>query len=1059
MSENSKNRHKSNDYSATLYLPQTEFPMRAGLPGREPKLVEYWQNIGLYKILRQDSAGRELYILHDGPPYANGNIHIGHALNKVLKDSVCRAMQMQGYNANYVPGWDCHGLPIEWKVEEKYRAAGKSKDEIPVNEFRRQCRDFAAYWIKVQAEEFKRLGIVGDFDTPYKTMDYQAEARIAGELMKFAATGQLYCGSKPVMWSVVERTALAEAEIEYRDSETDMIWVKFPVLSSISADLRDAFVVIWTTTPWTLPANRAVCYSASVRYGLYEVASAENAFGPQKGEKLLLAENLAETCGQKAKLVLNYIRNIEVAELAATELTHPLRGAFAGAHDKNGAEAYAFRVPLLAGSHVTDDAGTGFVHTAPSHGREDFDAWLAAAELLQQRGIATNIPFPVDDAGYYTADAPGLEAEAAGKRVRVLGDDGKPGNANQVIIAALISRDRLFARGRLKHSYPHSWRSKKPVIFRNTPQWFVAMDKDLGGGDSLRKRALRAIENTRFVPPAGQNRLRAMVAERPDWVLSRQRVWGVPITIFVNDKGKILHDEAVNRRIITAFAEEGADAWFAPGARERFLGKEHAAGPWQKLDDILDVWFDSGCTHVFTLEDRDTKARRQAGTNLRWPANIYLEGSDQHRGWFQSSLLEACGTRGQAPFKTIITHGFTLDDKGKKMSKSLGNVVRPQDIIEKYGADILRLWVMTIDYWEDQRLGRDILQTNIDTYRKLRNTIRWALGALSALPELPVIQQKLADKQLDADIIALEEFCQNGGAAPVTLLPELERYMLARLYALDKQVKAGYEAFDFKRIVRAALDFAINDLSAFYFDIRKDMLYCEAPSSRGRIAALFTLQAIFERFITWLAPILPFTAEEAWQYYKDTGVMSEEAGPQTGDKISIHREMFRLVPESWHNGGFEQGLLAEKWEQIRKLRRVVTGALEQARAQGQIGSSLEAVVTVYIDDKALYADLCSPSSAAPGTSGEENSLTPVHMADICITSGFELVHGALPEGAFTLPEVPAIGVMWQKAADKAYKRCARSWRWTQDVGSDAAYPDVSARDAAALREKHKLGLI
>jgi len=1072
MSENSTNEPKGKDYSATLYLPQTAFPMRAGLPRREPELADYWRRINLYKILRQDSAGREPYILHDGPPYANGSIHIGHALNKVLKDTVCRSRQMQGYNANYVPGWDCHGLPIEWKVEEEYRAKGRNKDEIPVAEFRRQCRAFAAHWVTVQAEEFERLGIIGAFADPYKTMDYKAEARIAGELMQFAAAGQLYRGSRPVMWSVVERTALAEAEVEYHDVESEMIWVKFPVLSSPAADLRGAFVVIWTTTPWTIPANRAVCYGEAVAYNLYEVRAAKNAFGPQKGEKLLLAAKPAEACAQKAGLELQLVRPVSAAELAATELAHPLRGAFAGARGKDGGEAYAFRVPLLAAAHVSDEAGTGFVHTAPSHGREDFDAFMAAAPELQKRGIDAAIPFPVDDAGYYTADAPGLDAGIAGKRVRVLDDKGKEGGANKAVIAALIGRNLLFARGRLKHAYPHSWRSKKPVIFRNTPQWFAAMDKDLGHGDSLRKRALRAIDKTRFVPPGGQNRLRAMVADRPDWVLSRQRVWGVPITLFVNDKGAILRDDAVDKRIIAAFEQEGADAWFAQGARERFL-QERAREPWQKIDDILDVWFDSGCTHAFVLDERDNKARRQNGTNLRRPADVYLEGSDQHRGWFQSSLLEACGTFGQAPFKTIVTHGFTLDDKGRKMSKSLGNVVRPQDIIKTYGADILRLWVMSGDYWEDQRLGRDIVQTNVDAYRKLRNTIRWALGALNALAELPALQKKLADARFDADIAALEAFCAKGGEPPVRL-PELERYMLAQLYGLDKQVRAAYEAFDFKRIVRLLLDFAINDLSAFYFDIRKDMLYCDAPSSRRRLAALFTLRAIFERFITWLAPLLPFTAEEAWQEYKSSGLMAEEAAPKpaAADKaVSVHCEQFRPVPAGWQHSGAAAGRPAEKWQHIHKVRRAVTGALEQARAAKAIGSSLEARVTVYIEDKNLYQAICDYDDSAAGGGAPPAEHNSSAMADICITSGFEPVYvdggrrentiksvKAMPKQAFTLPDAPGIGVVWHKAADEGYKRCARSWRWTADVGSDPEYPDVSARDAAALREKHKLGL-
>ncbi|TJV36827.1 MAG: isoleucine--tRNA ligase, partial [Mesorhizobium sp.] len=673
------------DYSKTLYLPQTDFPMRAGLPEKEPLLVKRWQDMELYRKLRENAAGREKYVLHDGPPYANGNIHIGHALNKILKDVITRSFQMRGYDSNYVPGWDCHGLPIEWKIEEQYRAKGKNKDEVPVNEFRKECREFAAHWIKVQGAEFERLGVVGDFDNPYTTMAFHAEARIAGELLKFAMSGQLYRGSKPVMWSVVERTALAEAEVEYQDYESDTIWAKFPVVSlarqvtdvidgqlakldpkltQTSLDLLEADVVIWTTTPWTIPGNRAVNYSPRINYGLYEVTAAENAFGPQPGERLIFAEALAEEAATKAKVTMDRLRSISAEELGSLTLSHPFKGLNGG---------YEFDVPMLAGEHVTDEAGTGFVHTAPGHGREDFDAWMDAASDIRQRGIDTAIPFTVDDAGFFTKDAPGFGADREGGAARVIDDNGKKGNANQAVIDELIKRNALFARGRLKHSYPHSWRSKKPIIFRNTPQWFVFMDKELGDGTTLRSRALKAIDDTRFVPAAGQNRIRAMIEERPDWVLSRQRAWGVPIAVFADADGNVLRDEAVNQRIIDAFEKEGADAWFAAGAKDRFLGN-HDASKWQQVMDILDVWFDSGSTHVFTLEDRP---------DLKWPADVYLEGSDQHRGWFHSSLLESCGTRGRAPYDTVVTHGFTMDEEGRKMSKSLGNTVVPQDVIKQ----------------------------------------------------------------------------------------------------------------------------------------------------------------------------------------------------------------------------------------------------------------------------------------------------------------------------------------------------------------------------------------
>ena len=960
------------DYSKTLYLPKTDFPMRAGLPQKEPELVARWQEMQLYKTLRAEAAGRPRFVLHDGPPYANGNIHIGHALNKILKDMITRSFQMRGYDSNYVPGWDCHGLPIEWKIEEQYRAKGKNKDEVPVNEFRRECRDFAQHWIEVQTEEFKRLGIEGDFEQPYTTMNFHAEARIAGELLKFAMSDQLYRGSKPVMWSVVERTALAEAEVEYHDYESDTVWVKFPVTEG-PADLHGAFVVIWTTTPWTIPGNRAVSFSPRIAYGLYEVTAAENDFGPQAGEKLIFADALAEESFAKAKLDHKRLRDVSAEELGAAICAHPLKGLGGG---------YDFFVPLIAGDHVTDDAGTGFVHTAPGHGREDFDAWMDAGKDLRARGIDTAIPFTVDDAGFFTRDAPGFGPDREGGAARVIDDNGKKGDANKAVIEALIEKDMLFARGRLKHSYPHSWRSKKPVIFRNTPQWFVHMDKDLGDATTLRSRALKAIDATRFVPAAGQTRLRSMIEERPDWVLSRQRAWGVPICVFADENGTVLKDEAVNARILEAFENEGADAWFAEGARERFLGAR-AGEPWAMVTDILDVWFDSGSTHTFTLEDRP---------DLKWPADVYLEGSDQHRGWFHSSLLESCGTRGRAPYDTVITHGFTMAEDGRKMSKSLGNQVFPQDVMAKSGADILRLWVSTTDYWEDQRLGKNVIQTNVDAYRKLRNTIRWMLGTLAH---------------------------DDGAEVARADMPELERLMLHRLAELDGLVRASYDNFDFKRIARALVDFMVVDLSAFYFDIRKDALYCDAPSSVRRKAAIVVVRRLFDAVVKWLAPMLPFTMEEAWL-------------ARHNDAVSVHLEQFPEIPADWRDDA-----LAAKWRKIRQVRRVVTGALELERARKTIGSSLEAAPVVHVADGELLA-----------------ALDGVDLSEIAITSGAELVAGAAPDGAFGLDEVDGVGVVFVRAAGT---KCARSWRFTDDVGSDPDFPNVSARDAAALRELQAAG--
>ncbi|MDA4847634.1 isoleucine--tRNA ligase [Hoeflea poritis] len=959
------------DYSKTLNLPSTEFPMRAGLPKKEPEIVARWQNMNLYKLLREAASGRPKFVLHDGPPYANGNIHIGHALNKVLKDVITRSFQMRGYDSNYVPGWDCHGLPIEWKIEEQYRAKGKDKDEVPVNEFRKECREFAAHWIEVQTEEFQRLGIEGDFDRPYTTMNYHAEARIAGELMKIARLGQLYRGSKPVMWSVVERTALAEAEVEYHDYESDTIWVKFPVLAGPDA-LVGASVVIWTTTPWTIPGNRAISFSSRIAYGLYEITAAENDFGPQAGEKVIFADTLAQEAADKAKVTMQRLADVSAGDFRDMHCGHPLV-----------AMGYTFDVPLLDGDHVTDDAGTGFVHTAPGHGREDFEAWMDNARALEGRGIDASIPFTVGDDGFFTDHAPGFGPSSPDGAARVLDDKGKKGDANKRVIAALIEADRLFARGRLKHTYPHSWRSKKPIIFRNTPQWFVYMDKPFEDGTTLRSRALAAIDETRFVPAAGQKRLRSMIETRPDWVLSRQRAWGVPISVFADADGEVLVDETVNARIMEAFENEGADAWFADGAKERFLEGRNDQDRWNQVTDILDVWFDSGSTHTFTLEDRE---------DLKWPADVYLEGSDQHRGWFHSSLLESCATRGRAPYDTVITHGFTMDEKGEKMSKSKGNTVTPQDVMAQSGADILRLWAMTTDYWEDQRLGKTNIQTNIDAYRKLRNTIRWMLGSLSH---------------------------DEGETVDLAAMPELERLMLHRLVELDQLVREGYDAFDFKRITRALIDFSNVELSAFYFDIRKDALYCDAPSSVRRKASLQVVRTIFDCLSCWLAPMLPFTMEEAWlQRY-----------PQAR---SVHLEQFPEVPGSWRNDA-----LNTKWKKIRTVRRVVTGALEIERREKRIGSSLEAAPVVHVTDEDLLVAL----------DGQD-------FSEICITSAIQLSHADGPADAFRLDDVAGVSVVPALAKGR---KCARSWRITDDIGSDAEFPDVSARDAEALRELKQLG--
>jgi isoleucyl-tRNA synthetase len=998
---------KARDYSETLFLPKTEFPMRAGLPQKEPAILERWNSIGLYGRLRAAGRGRPRFILHDGPPYANGNIHIGHALNKILKDVVTRSQQMLGFDSNYVPGWDCHGLPIEWKIEEEnYRAKGKPKpdfsDAAALVAFRKECRQFAEHWIKVQRTEFERLGVVGDWAHPYTTMDFAAEAQIARELMKFAANGTLYRGSKPVMWSVVEKTALAEAEVEYEDYTSDTVWVKFPIVDikvtvdpqaekkhrdlaqKIQDDLRGSSIVIWTTTPWTIPGNRAVSLSLDVEYGVYEVADAPTDNWAKRGDRFVLATRLAVDVFRQARVTaFNQLNSFSFDEGWAQFLVtcnHPLKG-FAG--------DYEFKVPVLSGDHVTDDTGTGFVHTAPGHGREDFDVWVQSKSFLERAHINTAIPYTVDADGRFTEQAPGF----AGKRV--LTDKGEKGDANEAVIKALSEAGMLIARSRLKHQYPHSWRSKKPVIFRNTPQWFIAMDKDIAGeGDTLRHRALEAIKVTRWVPAQGENRINGMIESRPDWVISRQRAWGVPITVFVREKGdgsaEILLDEAVNARVAEAFEKEGADAWYAQGARERFLGSR-ANEDWQKVDDILDVWFDSGSTHAFVLEDPKVfpalahiKRKADGGPETV----MYLEGSDQHRGWFQSSLLESCGTRGRAPFDVVLTHGFVLDEAGYKMSKSLGNVTAPQDVIKHSGADILRMWVCAADYADDLRIGPEILKTTVETYRKLRNTLRWMLGNLAHFEAV--------------DKIAYEK------------MPELERLMLHRLAELDPLIRAAYAEFDYKRIFAALNGFMTSDLSAFYFDVRKDALYCDPYTSVTRKACLTVLDHLFRATVTWLAPMLCFTAEEAW--------LARDPAAQ-----SVHLEDFMIVPPSWRDD-----VLAERWRKLRNVRRVVTGALELERAAKRIGSSLEAAPIIYVADTDLFG-------VAVGAD----------LAELCITSAATLVEGEGPATAFRLDDVRGVAVEPRRAEGK---KCARSWKISPAVGADPKYPDVTPRDAQALRE-------
>ena len=962
------------DYKATLNLPKTDFPMRAGLPKREPGWLERWEKIGVYDRLRE-KEGRQPFTLHDGPPYANGHLHIGHALNKTIKDMIVRSHQMMGYDARYIPGWDCHGLPIEWKIEEQYRKKGRDKDQVPINEFRAECREFARGWVDVQREEFKRLGITGNWENPYLTMDFHAERVIAEEFMKFLMNGTLYQGSKPVMWSPVEKTALAEAEVEYHDKESHTVWVKFKVVGT-EGDLDGAQVVIWTTTPWTMPSNKAVVYGEGISYGLYEVTGTPDECWAEVGERFLLADDLAADVFARARLedgMWQRVRGVENDELAKISLLHPLAGA-EGA-DGEWDDLRDFR----AADFVTSDEGTGFVHCAPSHGLEEYELYRDLGMLPQV------ITYNVMEDGRFRDNLPFFGGKA------ILKPNGKEGNANSAIIDKLVEVGGLLARGKIKHSYPHSWRSKAPVIYRNTPQWFAAIDKVVGdgldqNGKTIRERALTCIDKVNWVPKSGRNRLHSMMEARPDWVLSRQRAWGVPLTCFVRkgvaptDESFLLRNPEVNQRIVEAFEAEGADAWYAEGAKERFLEGIVDPAEFDQVTDILDVWFDSGSTHAFTLRDREDGTEDGI-------ADVYMEGTDQHRGWFHSSLLQSVGTTGRAPYRNVVTHGFTLDAKGMKMSKSIGNTIVPEKIVQQYGADILRLWVAQTDYTADQRIGDEILKGVADSYRRLRNTMRYMLGALNDFSE--------ADRVDPAD------------------MPELERWVLHRVAELDMVVRDGFARFDFQGVFQAVFTFATVDLSAFYFDIRKDALYCDGDTLRRR-AARTVLDILFHRLTTWLAPVLVFTMEEVWL----------ERFP--GDDSSVHLVDMPETPEAWLNPE-----LAAKWAKVRAARRVVTAALEVQRTEKVIGASLEAAPVVHVDDAA-----------------QREALESVSFEDVAITSDITVTGDAAPAEAFRMPETQGVAVVFEKAEGA---KCERCWKVLPDVGTHE-HPGVCRRCDEAVRE-------
>ena len=864
-----------------INLPKTAFSMKANLPIREPKILKFWQNINLYAQLRKSRKGEEKFVLHDGPPYANGNIHMGTALNKILKDIIVKFHQMDGKDSVYVPGWDCHGLPIEWKIEEQYKKNKKNKNEVPIVEFRKECRAFAEKWIGVHKDQFKRLGVVGDWENYYSTMSYDAEAQIVRELGKFLKEGSLYRGFKPVLWSTVEKTALADAEVEYQDHKSDTIYASFPIKSSNIDELKDSDVIIWTTTPWTIPANRALAYNESLNYLLIEIKNHE----VFRNKKIVIAEALLDSVTKDCEIKdFKKINNIKGINLKGTICKHPFFDL-----------GYDYDIPMLSARFVTTEQGTGIVHCAPSHGPDDFN-------LCLNNGIKAIET--VDGDGKYTNNVKLFEGMHIFK-------------ANPIVIEKLKEQKKLLSNGELVHSYPHSWRSKAPLVHRATPQWFISMESH-----QLRKKALKAIEDTNFYPIKGKERLKSMIETRPDWCVSRQRVWGVPLPIFLNKKTKeILIDENVFENIAKIYEKEGSDCWFSDDP-QRFLGKKYKSEDFEKLRDIVEVWFDSGSTHSFVLEKRK---------DLKWPASMYLEGSDQHRGWFHSSLLESCGTRGRAPFESILSHGFVVDGKGLKMSKSLGNVIAPEDILKKYGADILRIWVASSNYAEDLRIDYSILDQHADSYRKIRNTFRYLLGNLND----------------DFNEIKLENL-------DIEKLPELEQYMLHKIYTLNENFNKYFRNYDFHNLYKELLNFCTVDLSAFYFDIRKDTLYCDPKESNKRKSTLTLLNVILDTLLKWFAPILSFTTEEIYQ------LISKKNN-------SIHLQKFIQMPKNFQNFS-----LNKKWLELIKIRNFSNVSIEEKRSSKEIGSSLEANLKIKLNDK--YRDM----------------VKNIDFSELCITSKAEI---------------------------------------------------------------------
>ncbi len=911
------------DYKSSVFLPKTSFGMRANLVQKEPEILKYWHEQNLYQKIRQNSKGKPKFILHYGPPYANGNIHIGHAFSEILKDILNKYFQMQGYDAPLIPGWDCHGLPIEWKIEEEYRKKNKQKEDVPREEFINACRNFAKKWVEVQSEELQRLGIVADWQNPYITMDFKIEASICQELGKFLMNGSLYRGVKPVLWSVIEKTALAEAEVEYHDKKSDAIYVGFPILKTPVENLKNAKAVIWTTTPWTIPANRAIAYNKELTYSVIEVKKTNEGSLIKSGDRYLVAQDLLQDF-TKCVGIEDYLEicRLQGDELIHTIASHPLKEM-----------GYNFDVPLLPGDHVTSDAGTGLVHTAPTHGLEDF-------ELGKKYDL--ELPEYVMADGVYAPQTPGFAGQHIFK-------------VNPNIIEAIKNAGHLLISYSFNHSYPHSWRSKAPLIYRATSQWFISMDHN-----DLRKKTLDAITKVKWTPSQGENRIRSMVESRPAWCLSRQRAWGVPITLFIHKHtGEPLRDEKVHQRIVDKIAIEGVEAWHHYD-NQTFLGNDHDPELYEKITDILDVWFDSGCSHRYVVADRPELGEK---------ADIYFEGSDQHRGWFQSSLLESVGTTGEAPYKNVLTHGFVLDEKGYKMSKSQGNVVSPQEIIKTLGADILRLWIANTDYAEDVRVGKDILKQAEDIYRRLRNTLRYLLGALAEY---------------------------KGQTFETKDLPKLEQWVLHRLAVVGKAHKELGKNYNIADFTTTLHTFCSNDLSATYFDIRKDVLYCDGIDSHKRQSALYVMNCVFQQLIHWLAPIISYTAEEAWHTYN---------GDQ---KSSIHMQQQPEIAADWLNQD-----LNNHYANLLEIRQVISGAIEVERATKTLGSSLQAHVFLYVAPELL------------------SLVNGIDWQELAIVSQVSITSAAAPAHAFCLKNIENIAVVVEMAEGE---KCQRCWKILPEVG-------------------------